>query len=874
MFHRPVFGPPVLAAIFLLIAKPHAAVGQSGEKPNLPTDVQGTNFLNKYCSDCHTGDHAEGEFRFSASAAIPWTEPRTAEAWEQVEVMVRRRMMPSPEADQPSAEEREQFLFWLDHRLMEHGRLGGTVLRRLSRREYGNTIRSVFGFRQFEVSDDFPPDSTFDGFDNHGQSLVTAPGHLESLVTHAVAVADRLYPPKRPTAKFRRVHLSSDDLVISYSSAFKVDGAMRLGSSGANFRRNATWPSRFEAPVRGVYRIHVKAHAVNAPAEHQPEIRLGSMKDNSSVNSNIDQQPLPQSDDQTVSFQATLDRGQSFSLLYANGAFRYDDKKELAVFLKDFLATRPDIAAAWDRVGNPARGGNGWKQVQQEIAKGDLPLPDYKRDSKKLLNLIKRMSSKNVNTGETLVYHFFENGPAVAIQEVIVEGPLEVLPDAQQIREQQERERILKDWHGRSGSIDTEAGMQILLSKLFRRPATLEEVKRYSQLVEDESARTQSAEEGWHLAIRTALISPAFLYRNITEPHDINHHHVATRLAYFLTSGPPGDHLTQLATDGKLQNLDILRQEARRLLGQQFIEDFCRQWLHLSTLDSLMPDARLMAEFTDEHREAMVEEVYRTFTFVLKENRPVIDLIAPDFVLANSLLAKDIYQLESPEFGNKTKRNRWVRVSVPRDGRHGGLICMAAISMATANGVDTQPVLRGVWMLENILGSPPPEPPDAVPALTPDTSAAITVKERLAAHMSDASCATCHREIDPVGFALENFDPVGRFRSHYPIYETVRKGNRSRTVVRNGPLVDATGALPDGTVLQDVTDLKVWLKDHPRQFAECLSHKLMTYATGRKLSYREKQILNDIVEELHESDELRMQNLLQALITSEVFLTP
>ncbi len=192
MFHRPVFGPPVLAAIFLLIAKPHAAVGQSGEKPNLPTDVQGTNFLNKYCSDCHTGDHPEGEFRFSASAAIPWTEPRTAEAWEQVEVMVRRRMMPFQEADQPTAEEREQFLLWLDHRLVEHTRLGGTVLRRLSRREYGNTIRSVFGFRQFEVSDDFPPDSTFDGFDNHGQSLVTAPGHLESLVTNAVAVADRL----------------------------------------------------------------------------------------------------------------------------------------------------------------------------------------------------------------------------------------------------------------------------------------------------------------------------------------------------------------------------------------------------------------------------------------------------------------------------------------------------------------------------------------------------------------------------------------------------------------------------------------------------------------------------------------------------------
>ena len=193
---------------------------------------------------------------------------------------------------------------------------------------------------------------------------------------------------------------------------------------------------------------------------------------------------------------------------------------------------------------------------------------------------------------------------------------------------------------------------------------------------------------------------------------------------------------------------------------------------------------------------------------------------------------------------------------------------MPAVLMATANGVDTQPVLRGVWVLENILGNPPPDPPNAVPALTPDTRGTNSPKERLAAHMATESCAACHRSIDPLGFVLENFDPVGRWRDHYPKF--VEKNGKSNRV--DGPKIDTSGKLPDGKRLDDIQDLKRWLRNNPEPFARCISEKLLTYATGRPMNYRERTIIKDIVASQAAND-YRFRDLLLALIQSDIFRT-
>ena len=862
----------------LLIGTTQSVFAQSQTDARTTANSATNLFLSNYCSACHTGEFAEGEFIFSESLPIEWNQPKKVEHWEQVHMMVSRKLMPYPDSEQPTEAERAQFLSWLDHKLIQHGRLGGTVLRRLSRREYANTIRTVFGLQQFEVSNNFPPDSTYQGFDNHGHSLFTAPSHLDALVTNAVSVADRIYPQPAAVTQPTITSLCADDLVISYSSAFRIDGTMRLASSGSSYVRNATWPSRFEASAKGVYRVRVKAEAINSEQGHLPEIRLGTMRNNVSVDEEAGLKSFSAKGIQDVDFEVTLDEGQTISLLYANGVFRYDNKKALTDFLTIFLAKHPKIAAAWDRIGQPARGGSGWKQVQQEIKKGNLPVEDYVTGSAKLEKLVKRLSEKNVNTGETLVYRFFQEGPAIAIHEVVIDGPIKTMPSASQIQQQQDRKKWFQQLTLAAESPTTKARMQILLTKLFRRPATKDEVRRYSNLLQQETARTASDAEGWHLALRTALISPSFLYRNIGHETQISQHHLASQLAYFLTSGPPDDTLMSLANSKQLSDPRILKQQVQRLISDDFAEDFSQQWLHLSALKSLMPDPRLIANFKTTHRDSMLLEVTKTFHHVLKNNLPVTDLIAPDFVFTNATLGVDIYQLDGFKNAKKDRKGgEWVKVAVDRMGHHGGLICMAAVTTATANGVDTQPVLRGAWMLENILGTPPPEPPDAVPALTPDTSAAITVKERLAAHMSEATCASCHAEIDPMGFVLENFDPVGRWRTHYPVYETIQNNDKLQVVRKDGLIVDANGVLPDGTPLSSISDMKSWLIKHPEHFACCISEKLMTYATGRKLSYRERSIIRKIVLKQMKADDgqqLLFRDLLIDLIASEVFLTP
>ena len=184
--------------------------------------------------------------------------------------------------------------------------------------------------------------------------------------------------------------------------------------------------------------------------------------------------------------------------------------------------------------------------------------------------------------------------------------------------------------------------------------------------------------------------------------------------------------------------------------------------------------------------------------------------------------------------------------------------------MATANGVDTEPVSRGVWMLENVLGDAPPPPPKNVPAITPDTRGAKTIRELLDAHRSDESCARCHVKMDPLGYVLENFDPVGRWRTHYPIYD--KKGKAT-----DGPKIDATGTMPDGYAFTHVNDLKRYVVENLDQFANCLAEKLMTYATGRTLTYADREAIKPIVAANLENKE-GLRDLFIALLGSEVFL--
>ena len=833
--------------------------------------IQGQTVLKQFCMDCHDAAAAEGDF------VLPLDSPSGNDAsvitrLELVHTMVEKQIMPPADVDQPSEVQRKVMLDWLDQALVENSPIGGTPLRRLSGREYANTVSTIFELENYALPDGFPPDNEQHGFDNQGEALVVAASHLESWADAATEIADRFFPPEKDPVAIKTFEVPAAELVISYSSACLIDGSMRLASSGTNVVRHATWPTKFEAPASGRYEIEITASSVDPreSSDQPPELFVESsrMTGNATRNKTLAIEPGGR---RTFQFEIGLDAGATLRARYSNGPFNYEDRAGYPKFLESLFSREPQIAAAWQALGSPARGGSGWERLKEVMATGDLDVSPFEADSDALQKIVKSVSRNAVSSGETLVYKFFEEGPYIAIHHLRIKGPIDRYDDRDQQRLARQRKQFLGELAVKTDQATVKRFLEKFLRSTFRREATEAEVNGYLRLVQAERQSSGSLAAGMHLAIRTALISPAFLYRSIG-PGELSNHELASRLSYFLTSGPPDETLLKLAESGRLSDPSELEKQTRRLLKDSatFAEDFTRQWLGLDAVDRLMPDSRLIRNFTAAHRQGMQQEVVLTFRHVLDNNQSVTTLISPDFVFTDEVVGKDIYQLPSlkqaPKKAKQKAKQGMRQVAVDPSGRVGGLIGMPAVMMATANGVDTQPVLRGVWLLENILGSPPPEPPKAVPALTPDIGGTTTPKARLAAHMAEQSCAACHREIDPLGFVLENFDPIGRWRETYPVY-TDQAGNSSRT---NGSPIDATGTLPTGEHLRGVADLKQYLTANPTRFACCLSEKLLTYATGRSLNYRERRIVADIVDAARQND-LKFADLVVDLVDSDVF---
>ena len=453
------------------------------------------------------------------------------------------------------------------------------------------------------------------------------------------------------------------------------------------------------------------------------------------------------------------------------------------------------------------------------------------------------------------------HGPAVDIGKAEIIGPIRLVED-NQVKEQRLRTaRFMGHRQGRNDEEYATAILQPFLDKAFRRPATVEQVSKYVKLALRHTSEGNRFEDGVHLAIRAALCSPKFIYRGL-EAGNLDDYDLASRLSYFLTSSPPDKKLLKLASTKSLSDPKTLARETRRLLSSKrvnnFINSFAGQWLDLRVLPDIMPDPRLI-NWNDNYLNAITDETEMFMSEILRENHTLDTFIDPNFTYMNRFNAR-LYNY--PFEGNSAMK----RVPIKRGSKYGGILGQASVMMATANGVDTQPVLRGVWLLENVLGDPPSEPPPDIPAVEPDTSGAKTIRELLERHQADASCASCHRKIDPLGFALENFDPVGRWRSHYPLYE--KRGDK--TITLKGQPVDAIGQLPNGTHLEDVRDLKRYLVENIDIFSHCLTEKLMVYATGRTPSYGDRKVIDNIVAQAKDRGN-GFQDLVVALVASGAF---
>ncbi len=452
------------------------------------------------------------------------------------------------------------------------------------------------------------------------------------------------------------------------------------------------------------------------------------------------------------------------------------------------------------------------------------------------------------------------------IQSLEVEGPVEPVEAPKYGRARGLQTALLGAPAARITTAEQrENALRRMLGKVFRRPPSRTELARYGTLVEKHQADGHTPEEVFHLALRTAMLSPQFLYRGNSGEEALCAHQLASRLSYFLTIGPPDEKLLLAAADGSLLQPETLRSHAQRLLSektaQDFVENFVGQWLGTRTLPEIMPDASL-GRFTPDYQRSMIKEPEYLFAEILRENRPLSDFIDPGFTHTHASVGRQMYGLDLPPPTAKTPF-ALTRVTFPKGERNGGLLGMAGVMMATANGVDTQPVLRGKWFLENILGDPPPPPPESVPAITPDTRGAKTIRDLMRAHTSEESCARCHAKIDPYGFLFESFDAIGQLRESYPT-----SGKKKDA----WPPVDTSATLPDGTPLRTSAELKKHLLSDLRPFARCLTGKLFLYGAGRLPSFAERKSLEALADENLRAHR-GLHDLLLDLVAHESFRT-
>ena len=454
--------------------------------------------------------------------------------------------------------------------------------------------------------------------------------------------------------------------------------------------------------------------------------------------------------------------------------------------------------------------------------------------------------------------------PGVAFQWMEIEGPI---PPASPTGAY----RVLFPEH--IPTTDAKALLRHFISQAAREPVNEETFRQYDRLIQSRLDRKEPLNDALLAAYKAFLCSGHFLY--LREPtHADDHFAVADRLSHFLTNSRPDARLRGLAQEGKLGDSQTLRKETERLLEDahfdRFIRPFTDYWLNLRHVRRDEPDIRLYPDyrFDDYLVDSMAEETRTYFAGLIRDNLPAKNLVQADFIYANDRLARH-YGL--PPLKGSAMR----KVTLPAGSPLGGLMTQAAILKVTSNGTTTSPVIRGAWVMERIIGDPAPPPPTNVPAVEPDIRGAKSIRDLLARHTKDPSCANCHARFDPAGFALENFDILGGWR---PRYRGLELGEKVEGIDRAGhdfsytlaDVVDASGKLRDGRAFKDVRELKAHFAADDRQLARNLLHQFVLYATGTPVRFADRTKIEAILDACAQ-DQYRIRDLLHGFIQSPLF---
>ncbi len=462
-------------------------------------------------------------------------------------------------------------------------------------------------------------------------------------------------------------------------------------------------------------------------------------------------------------------------------------------------------------------------------------------------------------------------GEGLLIGDIELEGPLEQWPPLSY-------KKLMGNTDLKRATLsDAERIIVKFLPRAYRRKIKPNEVKPYLKLVKHALDEKRSFKDALRLGLKAILCSPEFLFLEEPGREKINDDALASRLSYFLWSSMPDDELFQLASQGKLNNPKELRNQVERMLrnpkSKAFTDNFTGQWLALREIDFTEPDKKLYPEFDEPLKVAMIQETHHFFQEVLDKDLNLMNFIDSDFIMINERLAR--------HYGIKDVQGQKIRkVALPKNHVRGGMLTQASVMKVTANGTSTSPVLRGVWILENIIGLPSSPPPPTVSTIEPDTRGATTLREQLAKHRNVKSCAVCHVKIDPPGFALESFDVIGGYRNNY---RSMVKGERVniyidkyagvRTAYRTGLPVDASGQTSDRKPFKDILEFKKLLMREKYQVTKNLAEKLLIYSTGRGLGFSDRPTVENLITTVSKND-YGFRTLVYEVVQTELFRRP
>jgi mono/diheme cytochrome c family protein len=467
-------------------------------------------------------------------------------------------------------------------------------------------------------------------------------------------------------------------------------------------------------------------------------------------------------------------------------------------------------------------------------------------------------------------------GPGLAVHWVEAEGPLydtwppashrQIFGDLEQIVTGKDRDRL--EVISQDPLADAERILRTFARRAFRRAATDDDLQPILALLKVRLAENDTFEQAVRVGLTGVLSSPKFLFFD-EQPGKLDDFALASRLSYFFWSTMPDDELLTLAERKELSQPEVLRQQVERMLqdprAAALATNFCGQWLSLRDIEATIPHSGLYPEFDKMLQVSMVKEAELFFTELLKSDLSLTHFVASDFSMLNGRLAQ-FYGIPGVE-------GLWEfrKTPLPADSHRGGALTMAAVLKVTADGTNTSPVKRGAWVLERILGTPPPRPPADVPPLEPDIRGAKTLRERLAKHRSDAACASCHARIDPPGFALESFDAIGGWREFYRLNNWVAGAKEIKgKFYLKGPDVDATGETADGKRFETIDDFKQLLLRDKDQLARALTGRLLTYATGGVPEAADRPEIEAIVAKIRDKN-YGLRTLVHEIVQSKMF---